>query len=202
MAAEVRASVFLNCPFDTDYRPLFDAVVFCVLACGFRIRSALEVDDSGELRPEKIYRLVAECDLSIHDISRTELDGDTGLPRFNMPIELGICLGFRQYASRATKHRILVLDRERFRYQKFASDLSGVDIKQHGAGQKAIITAVRDFLSSTSGNLPTVGHLTGVFETFENSLPMMAAALNQSVDELTFPDRVRHIEFFLEQVGS
>lgn len=202
MPGDERASVFLNCPFDSDYRPLFDAIVFSVLAYGFRIRSALEVDDSGELRLEKIYRLIAECDLSIHDISRTELDADSALPRFNMPIELGICLGFRRYSSRAVKHRILVIDRERFRYQKFASDLAGMDIKEHGSRPNAAIKAARDFLSSTSSGLPTVGHLEGLLETFERSLPAMAAALSQSVDELTYPDRVRHIEFFLAQAGS
>lgn len=201
MAIDKRGSVFLNCPFDSAYRPLFDAVVFCVLACGFRIRSALEIDDSGELRLEKIYRLVADCELSIHDISRTELDADSGLPRFNMPIELGICLGFRRFSPRANKHRILVLDRERFRYQRFASDLAGVDIKQHESSPSAAIKAVRDFLSSTSPGLPTVGHLERLLETFEATLPAMAAALAQSVEELTFPDRVRHIEFFLDQAG-
>jgi hypothetical protein len=32
-------SVFINCPFDRAYRPLFEAVVFAAYDCGFYSRS-------------------------------------------------------------------------------------------------------------------------------------------------------------------
>ena len=35
-------SVFINCPFDDDYRSLFRALVFAIEACGFGARCALE----------------------------------------------------------------------------------------------------------------------------------------------------------------
>jgi hypothetical protein len=81
-------SVFINCPFDDDYRPLFRALVFAIEACGFAPRCALEVDDSGETRAEKLVRLIRASRYGIHDISRTELNPE-GLPRFNMPYEFG-----------------------------------------------------------------------------------------------------------------
>lgn len=28
-------SVFVNCPFDSEYRPLFEAVAFSIYDCGF-----------------------------------------------------------------------------------------------------------------------------------------------------------------------
>ena len=40
-----RTSVFINCPFDPDFQPIFDAVVFAVLRSGFTPRCALETDD-------------------------------------------------------------------------------------------------------------------------------------------------------------
>jgi hypothetical protein len=40
-------NIFLNCPFDDEYQPLFRAVMFAVLTCGFRARCALEADDGG-----------------------------------------------------------------------------------------------------------------------------------------------------------
>jgi hypothetical protein len=43
-------NVFINCPFDPAYEVIFRAVVFAVHDCGFRARSALEVQDDGELR--------------------------------------------------------------------------------------------------------------------------------------------------------
>jgi hypothetical protein len=81
-------SVFVNCPFDSAYRPLFEAVVFAVYDCGFYPRCALEADDSSQVRIQKITKIIGECRLAIHDISRTQLDRESGLPRFNMPPRL------------------------------------------------------------------------------------------------------------------
>jgi hypothetical protein len=85
--------VFINCPFDDDYRALFRAIIFAVIACGFRARCALEISDAATARIEKIYKIISECGYGVHDISRTELDEVNQLPRFNMPLELGIFLG-------------------------------------------------------------------------------------------------------------
>ena len=80
MAAEDRDnSVFVNCPFDASYKTVFDAIVFAAAACGFQVRSALEIADSGELRLQKIMRLLEASRYSLHDISRVELDADSGL---------------------------------------------------------------------------------------------------------------------------
>ena len=97
MPAAPSASVFINCPFDKQYQPIFDAIVFCVVACGFEPRCTLELTDAGEVRIENIYRLIAQCNDSVHDISRTEVgDQPYRLPRFNMPLELGIFLGAKR----------------------------------------------------------------------------------------------------------
>ena len=40
--------VFINCPFDPDYRELFEAIVFAVLHCGFEPCSALEAAAHGD----------------------------------------------------------------------------------------------------------------------------------------------------------
>jgi hypothetical protein len=83
-------NVFINCPFDRSYRPIFDALVFAVHDAGYVARSAQEVRDTGEVRIEKVLRLVRESKFGLHDISRTTLDRATRLPRFNMPLELGL----------------------------------------------------------------------------------------------------------------
>ena len=86
--ADYSTSVFINCPFDNQYKALFEAVVFAVAECGFQPRCALEVEDASEVRIEKIFKIIAGCRYGIHDISRTEPDRTSGLPRFNMPFEL------------------------------------------------------------------------------------------------------------------
>ena len=57
------------------------ALVFAVHDCGFRARSSLEESDSSRVRLDKIRTIIADCRFGIHDISRTELDADHGLPR-------------------------------------------------------------------------------------------------------------------------
>jgi hypothetical protein len=143
-------NIFLNCPFDDEYQPLFRAVMFAVLTCGFRARCALEADDGGEVRIAKIQRIIRDSQLGIHDISRTELDLATGLPRFNMPFELGLFLGAREFgAGQQKKKRALILDVERYRFQKFCSDISGQDIKAHEGHPEKAIRAVRNWLATS-----------------------------------------------------
>src|SRR5438874_2594989 len=132
MPAAPSASVFINCPFDKQYQPIFDAIVFCIAACGFVPRCTLELTDAGEVRIENIYRLIAQCNHSIHDISRTEVEGQPyRLPRFNMPLELGIFLGAKRFGGRSSRKRCLVMDRAPYRYKRFISDIGGQDIKAH-----------------------------------------------------------------------
>ena len=133
-------SVFVNCPFDTRYRRLFQAIIFTIFDCGFIARSALEYDDSSANRLEKIYSIIKSSKLGIHDISRTQLDSTSKLPRFNMPFELGIFLAARKFGERKQKRkRSLVLDTERYRYLSFISDIRGQDIKAHGNDVRKII---------------------------------------------------------------
>lgn len=116
-------SVFVNCPFDDEYRPLFRAMIFTIECCGFTARCALEVDDAGETRAEKIIRLIRNSQFGVHDISRTELN-DNGLPRFNMPYEFGVFTGLKHSGDkRQRKKALLVFDREPYRYQQFLSTL-------------------------------------------------------------------------------
>jgi hypothetical protein len=89
-------AVFINCPFDSRYQKFFDAIVFTVIRCGFDARCAREIDDGSGTRIDKIMNLIEACPYGIHDISRTELDTASNLPRFNMPLELGIFLGARR----------------------------------------------------------------------------------------------------------
>lgn len=143
--------VFINCPFDADYAPVFRALIFAILACWFRPRSARELDDSGQTRIEKLFGFIAECPYGVHDLCRIELDASNGLPRFNMPLELGIFLGAKRYGGPDQKlKRILILDVEQYRYQQFISDLAGMDIHAHAGDPEVALTVTRDWLANVS----------------------------------------------------
>ena len=144
-------NVFINCPFDEKYKSLFDAMVFAVHDCGFIPRCALEEEDASQVRIDKIYSIIADCRYGIHDISRTELDENSGLPRFNMPLELGIFLGAKKFGIEEQKgKKCLILDTEPYRYQQFVSDISGQDIQAHNNRSREVITHVRNWLRAAS----------------------------------------------------
>jgi hypothetical protein len=184
-------SVFINCPFDDAYIPLFRAAVFTVFDCGFIPRCALEVYNSGQVRIDKIFRIIDECRFGLHDISRTELDTASGLPRFNMPLELGIFLGAQRFGGgRHKRKNCLVLDLDRYRYQKFISDIAGQDIAAHRGEVAPLIRTIRDWLRSASGQTQMPGGtvLAKRFEAFQLVLPDLCRRVPLEISELTFSD--------------
>jgi hypothetical protein len=184
-------SIFINCPFDDGYKPLFQAVVFTVIDCGLHARCALEIDDGSEVRFEKIIRIIGECRFGVHDISRTELDGVNNLPRFNMPLELGIFLGAKRYGGGSHLNKnCLILDIEDYRFQKFISDIAGQDIRSHGGDIGRAITAVRDWLRTSTGRSEMQGgkDIKARFDAFKAELPGICTRMRLTEDELTFAD--------------
>lgn len=194
--------VFINCPFDDQYKPVFDAIVFAVFECGFQPRSALELVDGGEVRLDKICRIVRDCRYAIHDISRTELDKVNRLPRFNMPFELGLFLGASRFGTTIQRSkRCLVLDRAPHRYQKFISDIAGQDISAHDEKPDLAIRCVRDWLSTMSPRRQLAGaaHINDRYHQFSMDLPQLARELKLRADELTFQDLCTLVVIWLER---
>lgn len=137
-------SVFINCPFDTEYWPIFEGIVFCIIRCGFVPRCALEEADSGQVRLDTIQRIIRDSQYSIHDLSRIELSVESALPRFNMPFELGLDLGCRLYGTGKLKRKkCLILDAQPYRYQAFLSDIAGQDIQYHHNSPDRAITGCK-----------------------------------------------------------
>ena len=91
---------------DTNCPNFSNAIVFAIHDCSFVARSAQETEDGSQVRIDKIYRIIAECRYGIHDLSRTELDEDTRLPRFNMPLELGVFLGAKRYGEKNQQKKV------------------------------------------------------------------------------------------------
>jgi hypothetical protein len=185
-------SVFVNCPFDPAYRPVFEAVTFAVYDCGFFPRCALEVEDGSEVRIGKIQRIIGSCRLAVHDISRTELDAGTGLPRFNMPLELGIFLGAKAFGDRRNRRKAaVILDGERYRYQQYISDIAGQDIRAHAGDPDEAICQVRDFLCGHAepGRLIAGGHyVVDRYAAYRRRLPDLCARGTLRPEKLTFRD--------------
>lgn len=199
-AKEFSRNVFINCPFDRDYQPLFNAIVFTVQIAGFTPRCALEASNAGEFRLQKIKNIISECKYGVHDISRTE-PGSNGLPRFNMPLELGIDLGCREFGSNRQRSKsLLVLDITDHRYEKFISDIKGQDPKPHGRKPRAAVNRVRDWLSDESDVALDGGdYMYKRYRVFQQELPDLCKQVNQNIKKLTFGDLVRIARVWLEE---
>lgn len=194
-------NVFINCPFDRQYGPLFDAIVFAITDCGFRPVCARERMNSAEIRLDKITDLIRDSRYSIHDLSRTEIDERYSLPRFNMPLELGIVLGCAKFGSaRQRRKSVLILDRRQHRYQKFVSDISGQDIHEHRNRPDLVIQAVRDFLrvESELNDIPGWEYIRDRFRRFKRDLPEIAKVGHLNPARLTYADYCEMIKRWLE----
>ncbi len=170
---------------------MFRALTFAVFECGLRPRCAQEVYDAGDVRIEKIGRIIQDCRWGIHDISRTDPNAH-GLPRFNMPLELGLFLGARRFGNVAQRRKsCLILDRYKYRYQEFMSDIAGQDIAAHGDDVEQAIKAVRDWLAvSNAGTIPAPGKaaIAKRHRRFMIDLPAICSATDRDVSELTFTE--------------
>ncbi|PUB18746.1 hypothetical protein [Yoonia sediminilitoris] len=144
--------VFVNCPFDEEYEPLLQAILFCIVDLGFTPRLASENQDSGDVRLVKIRELIEASKFSIHDLSRCQARKVGEHFRLNMPFELGIDYGCRQYFGDGREaKRFLILEEQRYRYQAALSDISGSDIQAHKGDYQLAVKKVRNWLVNVAG---------------------------------------------------
>jgi hypothetical protein len=197
-------TIFINCPYDDDYRPLLEALLFTVLDCGLTPRLAADQGDSGQLRLEKIRDLIRASRYSIHDISRLEPLRQGILPRFNMPFELGLDLGCRFYgaAPLATK-QCLILEAERDRYRRALSDISGNDIRTHKNDPATLVDEVRRWLwLVTRKDLPSGSQIWLRYSELNSFLQISLARTGftrREIESLELAELVQYMEGWIRK---
>lgn len=173
-------NVFINCPFDEEYVPLLRALVFTTIYLNLEPHFSQTISSSN-IRINQIKQHIRNCKFGIHDLCRSKAMVVGELPRFNMPYELGLDIGACEYGGKLLKSkRILILETERYHYQKVLSDISGQDISAHNDEPKTLILKVRNWISTN-----TVSH---VIETHNE----VWIAFNQFTDDLLFTLSTSH----------
>jgi hypothetical protein len=164
MPGAQRDSAFLNIPYDPAYEEHFLAYIAGVAAFGLDPRATLELT-SGERRLDRIFKLIADCRYSFHDLSLVELDrASPATPRFNMPFELGLVVGWR-IASPST-HDWFVFESSRHRLQKSLSDLNGTDPFVYGPTPDGILREIRNALARHDIQ-PTAAQMQNIYDELE-----------------------------------
>lgn len=196
-------AVFVNCPFDDGFKPILRAIVFTVIASGYHPRSGLDATDGADVRLGKIAAMIGECDWGIHDLSRVEVE-DGGVPRFNMPMELGIHLGARLFGEgRHRRKRALILEAQPHRYDAALSDISGQDIEVYGNDPDQAIRCVRNWLSDhrprNAVPLPGVAAMQADYRLFREEVgALLAARRLDPLDALTHSDFMFAVRDWIE----
>lgn len=136
-----RKSVFLNVPFDSRYESLFIALVGTLVFLGHSPHCVLEVREKGDGRLSRIFELMRECRISIHDLSRA------GTPaRFNMPFELGLACALK--LTQPADYELLVLDSKHYRIDRTLSDYKGRDPLIHNNRISGVVSCLLDAFAS------------------------------------------------------
>jgi hypothetical protein len=167
-------------------------MAFTIIVSGYHPRSALDATDGAEMRVRKIAAMIGACDWAIHDLSRIEVDPG-GVPRFNMPMELGLHLGARLFgAGRHRRKRALIIDTERHRYDAALSDISGQDIESHNNDPDQAIRCVRNWLSEHRPHdappLPGAGAMQADYRLFQPQVGALLEPRRLDPDDLTHSD--------------
>lgn len=146
LLASFEQSVFINCPFDEEYSPLLEAILFCTTYFGFSPRLANERLEDGENRLDKIVDMIKGSKYSIHDLSRGKSEGAGEFFRMNMPFEFGLDVGLRRSGvDRLDEKKFLIFEHEPFDLKRSLSDTAGQDVQFHRGNYELVIEKVRHF---------------------------------------------------------
>lgn len=173
MPNNFNSNVFINCPLDKEYFPLLKTLIFTVYRLGFNPKLSSERSDSGEIRLNKIKNLIKSSKYSIHDLSRIKIDREGDYSRMNMPFEIGLDLGCRDFDGnkKYRAKRTLILESERYSSKIGLSDLAGVDPKCHNSDPYELVYEVRTWFSEQGHpELPSASSVWDDYNMFQSDL--------------------------------
>ena len=166
---QAKESVFLNVPYDSRFEPLFLGYMASVSTFGMVPHATLEIP-GGERRLERILSLIAECQYSVHDLSRVQLDRlAPRTPRFNMPFELGLSVAQAKWDR---QHTFFVFEEKKHRLSKSLSDLDGTDPYIHRGTLNGLFAQMGNAFVR-SKRQPTVTQMYAIYRKLRAAVPQI-----------------------------
>ncbi|MEY3239530.1 MAG: hypothetical protein RIR11_968 [Bacteroidota bacterium] len=197
-------NVFINCPFDEKYRVLLKPLLFTIKYCSLNPRIASERMDSSEVRIDKIQAIIEACKYSIHDLSRIKATEKGEFYRLNIALEIGIDMGCKLYNPdpKYKTKQSLILEGEKFSYQKALSDLSGSDVRCHHDDPEELVEEVRAWLASfVEWDLPGPNTIWYEYNAFNMDLfsEFTANGFKQDqIEQLNMPEYLRYLNQWID----
>jgi hypothetical protein len=186
------SNVFINCPFDDGYKHLLRPLTFGLFYLGFTPKLSQTIS-SSTIRINQIKQHIRDCKFSVHDLSRSKPLTSGELPRFNMPYELGLDIGAAEYGGKKLKtKKILILETDRYHYQKVISDIAGQDIAHHDDDPKTLLLRIRNWVSDNFVDrfIPSQTELWKTFNQFNADLTirLWATYTAKEIEEMPIGD--------------
>ena len=143
------SSIFINAPYGPEYEGLFLAYLVGSVSLGLTPRAAMETYDTSASRLMRIAHLIQGCRYSVHDLSVVSVGTSSGVPRFNMPLELGMAVMEQNRTLGEDSHRWIVFDAITNRPDISISDLKGYEALNHDGFPEGILRELLGNLEST-----------------------------------------------------
>jgi hypothetical protein len=202
VAPSYEKSVFINCPYDDQFAPLFDAIVLTIAARGFTPRCARDTEGEADPRIVRIARGLMASKYSIHDLSRFQGEGLEHLARFNMPLELGMALGVRfMKDGTGTPHNWMALVPEGAVHQQFVSDLAGFDLRHHDSQATTVITRVAAWLIEQPDYTPPTPTAAAILAAYPDFRALLEQSKQAELGDLTWSAIVKSVRITVESMA-
>lgn len=191
-----KEAIFINCPFDADYRPLLNVLLFSIRFYNLKpLISSLD-SNTTQNRLSKIERMVNSSQYSIHDLSRMKSTEVGEYYRMNMPFELGM-----DYGMCGKQKRFLIFESEPHSIAPALSDINGWDISYHESDAQKLLEQFRKWIVVNDPNLDEKMKGTSSEDLwfFYNDFQI---TLDKFKEEYHFKDSEISIKEYLEQIDK
>lgn len=182
-------------------------MAFCVVYLGFYPRIAPENADNGAVRLDRIVEIVRGSKYGIHDLSRCKATAVGQFARMNMPFELGIDHACARFGEPPLNDKtILILEDNKFDYQKALSDIAGWDIQSHNGIFEKAVRCVRIWLVAQAG-APGIGvsKILGEYAAFQEwywERELEAGSSEEDIREYPTTEVINAMHAWMEERGA
>lgn len=190
-------AIFINCPFDSKYKPMLRAMLFVARFYGLEVNIASSDADSKSNRLERIVDLMKQSKYSIHDLSRLRSEKKKEYYRMNMPFELGL-----DYGIGGSEKVFLVFEDEAYKLKIALSDINGWDVRPHYNRPEQLILEFRKWIV-VNKDLPkelktlSSSDIWYIYNDFYGRFSDFMTSHNMREDEISTSEYISHVDIFL-----
>lgn len=190
-------AIFINCPFDSKYKPMLRAMLFAARFYGLEVNIASSDTDSKSNRLDRIIDLMKQSKYSIHDLSRLKSEKKKEYYRMNMPFELGL-----DYGIGGSEKVFLIFEDEAYKLKIALSDINGWDVRPHYNKPEQLILEFRKWIV-VNKDLPkelkslSSSDIWYIYNDFYGCFSDFMTHHNMREEEVSVSEYISHVDNFL-----